>query len=227
MATYKADDLLDAMEGISYVVDGLGNIAAYGRTNWQTFADENGGEALLESRNLIGRPILDFIAGDEVRNSYARYMDAILTETTKAITFVYHCDGPEVSRELRMAMTPVPSPQGKPSGILFHSIVMTESVRPPLNIFDFQAIRTAMKEDLTRPILALCSYCQFVRHPAGDDRGEWLMAEDYYRKGGQSDEIGRASCRERVEISVGAVSVKKKKEKMSGGLRRSREKQVR
>src|SRR3712207_9272344 len=36
--------------------------------------------------------------------------------------------------------------------------------------------------------------------PAGESRGA---------KTGSPDEIGRASCRERVEISVGAVSLKK------------------
>lgn len=196
-------DLLDALEGIAYIVDAAGIIEAYGHRNWQKFADDNGGGVLTDPRLIVGRPILDFVTGDDVRESYTRYMDAILSQQVEAVSFIYHCDAPDVSRELRMAMTPVPGPKGKPCGILYHSVVMSESVRPPLNIFDFQAIREAMKGELARPILALCSYCQLVRYPPGSDQGEWMAAEDYYRKGGKSDvNISHSICPECIKTIV-------------------------
>src|SRR5207245_11404927 len=52
-----------------------------------------------------------------------------------------------------------------------------------------------------------------------DLRGLTGAADYFVIVSGTSDEIGRASCRERVEVSVGGVSFEKKKERI-GRMRR-------
>src|SRR4051812_50218507 len=53
--------------------------------------------------------------------------------------------------------------------------------------------------------------------------GGGAKVDDWVSLGGPNHEIGRASCRERGEISVGAVSLKKKKERRRGGEKDRRE----
>ena len=49
--------------------------------------------------------------------------------------------------------------------------------RPPIDIFDFKALLSALKQEPDPPIVAMCSFCQRLRRPgAGDD--DWVSARD-------------------------------------------------
>src|SRR5437867_13272961 len=58
---------------------------------------------------------------------------------------------------------------------------------------------------------ARCSAHRGSRRPRARRRPAWRRATSSSRS--RRREIGRASCRERVEVSVGAVSLKKKKKR--------------
>ena len=181
----RFQDLLEAIEGIAYLLDRDGTIVAIGRHNWNRFAADNDGETLIDGAATIGRNLFDIIAGDRVRRSQRQYFDAVASGRHPAVVFTSRCDSPGVRRTLRLSMTPVHTDHASIQ-VLVQSATMNEDVRPPVDLFDFRAIRAQMARTQNLPILAMCSYCQKVRVPAGSAEGEgsWMSAADYYRAGG-------------------------------------------
>ncbi len=205
---FDVQNLIDAMEGIAYVLDPEGTIVTIGTRNWNRFASENGGEALIDGEGVIGRSLYDIIAGESVKDSYRRFADAIRSADHPSAVFASRCDSPSVKRSLRLAMTPIGGVGGAPH-VLVQSVTLSEEARPPIGLFDFQGLLAAMERDRTRPVLAMCSYCQDVRFPPGsdDETGTWITAEDYYRRGGTSD-VGIShgicsGCWDRTEAALG------------------------
>jgi len=182
-------NLLDAMEGIAYVVRHDGLILGYGRPHWNRFAAENDGAGLLEPEAVVGRNLFDAIAGPEVRARYRGWIDAVLKNRPgEPATLTTRCDSPTAKRELRLSISriadaPVPA-------VLFQSMVMAVESRPPLNIYDFEALRRALQARPDLPVVTLCSFCQRLRWPPGardPARTEWIEAELYYARGGRSE----------------------------------------
>ncbi len=188
MTTLPAQTILDAMDGIAYVVDLHGCIVAYGRKRWDLFAERNGAPELIRADSIIGRQLSDFVAGSDVQQSYRRYMDALHDDPTDSVTFPFRCDGPDIRRELHMAITALHDGDNV-EGFLFHSVTLFENHRPSLNIFDHKALQAALLLDRQRPIVAVCSYCLKLRYPDSnaEDPRTWMEAEDYYRFGGSSE----------------------------------------
>ena len=62
--TVAIDHLIDSMEGIVFMTAADGTIMSIGRRNWNRFALENDGAALLDGRGVIGRSLFDFISGE-------------------------------------------------------------------------------------------------------------------------------------------------------------------
>lgn len=179
--------LLDGMEGVSYVVVGDGCILACGHRNWTKFARENGGNRIADPATVVGRPILDFIIGDDVAAAHRGYLTRLLSGSIDAVTFEFRCDAPDLRRDLWMSIRPLQS-AGRASALLYQSIIVDELPRPPMNLFDFEALRVRTAGRSTRPIVRLCAYCAKVATSAtaGEDP-DWIPPEDYYRKGGDSD----------------------------------------
>ena len=188
MSSFPAQAILDALDGIAYIVDPQGRIAAYGQKRWDRFAKENGAPELIGAQSLLGRSLFDFVTGAEVQESYRLYLAGLQCDPTESVTFSFRCDGPDVMRELHMAITALHD-GASVQGFLFHSVPLFENYRPALNIYDFKALQQALKAESSTPIVAVCSYCLRLRHPPGstDHDGVWIMAEDYYRWGGTSD----------------------------------------
>jgi hypothetical protein len=186
----KADQFLGALDGIAYLVDTSGVIVSIGQPNWNKFATENDAPERVNENQVRGRTLLSFVSGHDVQQSYRTYMDALLNGHTREIVFSYRCDAPKVRREMRMAITPLLD-DGQPAAILFHSTMLEEFQRPPINLLDTAAMLDAMRENSKLPLVALCSYCHRVRMRAGDDT--WAPVEDYYHNGGA----------ERVRLSHG------------------------
>lgn len=178
--------LLDGMEGIAYVVDRDGMLLACGRNNWSSFARDNGGDAIVDTRSVIGRSILDFIAGEDVVAAYRGYMDRLIDRSIDAVVFSFRCDAPDVRRELWMTIHPIES-DGRVAALLFQSIPLDEMPRPPISLFDHEALRTMIDDRRSRPIVKLCAYCAEVAKSDGRSAEVWLSAEAYYRDGGEAD----------------------------------------
>lgn len=173
--------LLDAMDGIAYLVDAEGRIAAYGRPRWDDFAGHNDGPSLCDARSLLGRPLFDFVAGEDVRAAYRRWMDDLAAGKRDRVTFAFRCDSPDQRRELRLTIHPVRLSVGS-VGYLFQSQPISETVRPPMALFDSAGRRA----DQSLPVVKICSFCADVWQTGSQDAGDWVSAEDYYRQGGTS-----------------------------------------
>ena len=181
--------LLEAMDGIAYVVRPDGRILAYGRYRWDDFAAANGGEGLLDPEAVLGRNLFDFIAGDPVKHAYRQWIDAVLrAEGNHPATFAYRCDAPTVKRTLRMAISRIE--RGSEPAVLFQSVLLEATARPPLNIYDLEALLQDARSRLGLPMVTMCSFCQRLRWPPGAADGapaDWIEAERYYAKGGRSE----------------------------------------
>jgi hypothetical protein len=76
-------------------------------------------------------------------------------------------------------------------GILCQSLTISETLRPPMNLFDLAAMMRAHAQLMAKPMITLCSYCADVAWPPGaaDAARTWISAEDYYRRGGTEDVV--------------------------------------
>jgi hypothetical protein len=184
---FSIDSLLDAMAGIVYLTDLDGKIVNLGRQNWNAFASANNGESLIDGESVLSRSVFDCVAGDEVRGCYQRCFEAILGERLEFIRVMSRCDSPTARRQLWITMRPVQG-RRRVGGLLVQVVVVSEQMRPPVDLFDFPALGVGATSHRMLPMLSMCSYCHNVRFPAGsaEGQGEWMPAEDYYRKGGDS-----------------------------------------
>jgi hypothetical protein len=196
-------NLLDTMDGIAYVVRHDGRILAYGRPHWDRFAAENDGKALCNPEAVLGQNLFDAIAGPEVRARYRGWMDAVLRNRQgEPAILAARCDSPTAKRELRLSIsrvTDAPAP-----AVLFQSVVTAVESRPPLNIYDFEALSRALRARPDLPVVTLCSFCQRLRWPPGErdpGRTEWIEAELYYARGGRSEvAVSHGLCEDCVNI---------------------------
>ena len=195
------ESLLDAMEGVAYLLDRDGIIVAVGREGWRSFAQDNDTSALAEAAAVVGRPLLSFVQGEAVRRAYEGYLEALRSGRRRALSFEFSCDSPTLARRMRLCISTVMAGSA-PAGFLFQSLLLEERTRPPVSLFDAAVIAAAFAEGRGQPLLSMCSYCQWV---AVEKNGrEWIPAETYYRRGGTSAvRISHGICprcmKERVE----------------------------
>ncbi len=196
--------LLDGLCGVAYLVDRESRLAAIGGRNWDSFAVQNGCPELTAA-SVVGRDVLSFIAGEEVRAAVRRYERALRRREVPQVEFAFRCDGPAVVREMRMMMTPVGSGD-EPAHILYHAILLHASDRPAINLLEPEVLYASLEATRGLPIATICAYCAHVRigDPDRDDAAPavWTTAEEYYRRGGTSEvRISHGicpECRERV-----------------------------
>ncbi len=179
------DPLLNAIEGVAYTTDPQGILTACGQPGWDRALAQAGTDKGPEARAMIGRSLFDAIAGEDVRDSYRRHMALLAEPGRRPRVFQYRCDGPDLTRVLRMAISAVRGPGDALTGYLFQSVVVSVTDRVPVGLFAFPRPADA---DRDLPFLGMCSYCQRVRFPAGsvEGQGTWMEAIDYYRHGGDN-----------------------------------------
>jgi hypothetical protein len=181
-------DLLSALDGIAYIVDAGGTIIAYNRSRWDEFAAANDGAELCADGAVSGRHLLDFVHGDEIRDAYSAFADALLDGSLRRIVLTYSCDSPDRQRKMRLAITSLHS-AGRGQALLYHSVVLEEHLRPAIGLFDFKAMLNPSRSTSDWPILVMCSFCQNVGHPAGSspETCNWVGASQYYGLGGSAE----------------------------------------
>ena len=177
--------LLDAVEGVAYAVDREGVILACSRRQWDAFLVRNGGSDGLRAGAVVGRNLFDFIAGEDVAGRYRSWLRSLAASNHGPLTFAFRCDAPGERREMRMAVTRLER-GGRLEGFLFHSTVLAAEARPPLNVYDAEALVEAEQRDTVRPVVLMCSFCQRLRWPPAAMPERWVEAEAYYRLGGES-----------------------------------------
>ncbi|MBM3545956.1 MAG: hypothetical protein FJX54_03300 [Alphaproteobacteria bacterium] len=178
--------LLEAMDGVAHVVNRDQVIIACGERNWRHFARENGGKSIADPAQIIGRPIMTFVEGEEVAGAYSGYLGRMFSGDLPRVSFRFRCDAPDMRRDLWMSISPI-GRDGHVSGALFQSVTLNEQSRPPIGLFDFEYARANLAKASLLPIVSICSYCQSVsmRGRSDEDR-EWTTPEAYYRAGGPS-----------------------------------------
>ena len=178
------DDILNLFDGICYRLDLEGNILAVGPGNWDRFVELTG-DTGPQAQQVKQQNIFDFIAGDEVRSELRRVMDELISGDAADWVMPYRCDAPDTKRNMRMSIRPIRK-TGTVVGFLFQSVLLDETQRPPLDIFDFSKVEAALEQVRKLPLVSMCSYCQKVKdkHHTG---GQWVEAERYYAEGGSAD----------------------------------------
>jgi len=175
-------ELLEALDGIAYAVDGTGRIVAHSRASWTRACTEGEASELAEPGAVIGRSVTDFATSGEVRGMIERQLAAVLAGDGPVV-YHFRCDAPDVRREMRMSISALPA-EGLARGALFQSVMLHEDVRPPLDIYDHRTLRERLAGRNDIPIVAMCAYCQRLQRATGEP---FVEAETYYREGGTSE----------------------------------------
>jgi hypothetical protein len=198
-----ADRLLDALDGVAYVVDSGGIILAVGRGGWCNFANENGVPELTPEV-IVGSSLFSHIQGAKVRDVCRRIHDSVCRVERPVVSFEYRCDAPGLERRMRMSISAVRDRTGSVAA-LYQSQVLSEMPRMPLGLLARPSRRAATIERAT-PV-TLCSFCHNVAWPIGAPEQErtWIGIADYYRRGGVGDvAVSHGICPECIE-AVGAI----------------------
>lgn len=177
-------DVLDALEGVCYVMGRDRKITMIGGRNWRALAEASGAPRLANPDPFIGQSLEDFVTGDEVAAWYNECFDLIERGERDPVAFIHRCDSPSLRREARLSISGIRD--GKTlKGFLVQNLVLSEQERPPISLFDPEKIADAMRGDTTLPIILLCSVCHRIR--TQDEPPVWIEAEHYYRDGGSGD----------------------------------------
>ncbi|MCC7275011.1 MAG: hypothetical protein IT561_20255 [Alphaproteobacteria bacterium] len=203
IGSITAQAVLDALDGVAYLVAPDGTLLAVGGRTWTPFAEANGAPA-LEPRQVVGRSLFEMIEGTEVRDVYRRLHEAVRTRRRPNVTFDYRCDAPALRREMRLSISPVEA-GGALVALLYQSQVKLARVRPEMSLFLPELRLGARKPYSDERLVSLCDFCHRVAWPIGPPRHgrRWIEPEDYYRRGGPADMIVShgicPDCHARVE----------------------------
>jgi hypothetical protein len=141
-----------------YEIDAADRISAVSEP-WLAFARENDAPRLTRDA-VVGRPLWDFIAGEETRELYRAVLRRVRDEDV-SIVLPFRCDSPDFRRWMRLVMTP--REMGR---VCFDGILVRKRERLHLGIIDPHAPR------LPEP-LPMCSCCKRVLLES-----RWLEPED-------------------------------------------------
>jgi len=155
-------DFIDYLDGITYAVDTNYKIVALSEKNWEDFARANEGIELSDPNTVVGRSLFEFVSGGEIRQAYQDLMNEIIQGQRDGWSCGYRCDAPDRKREMRMAVTAVRTNQ-ELDGFLFQSILLDERSRPPLDIFNFRKLSSAINREVSSPLVM---YHPSVEFPA-------------------------------------------------------------
>jgi hypothetical protein len=127
---------------------------------WLRFARENGTPELTAAF-VIGKPLWDFITGNEARYLYRLVLERIRMNDTPVI-LPFRCDSPEIRRDMRLVISPLYE-----GNVQFDATLVSEEPRPSLALLD-------PAEPRSDQLLVMCSWCKRARVT----EGEWLEPED-------------------------------------------------
>lgn len=189
---FSAGALLEAIEGIAYIVAGDGTILGFSRGPFMPF---DRGLTPWQPPSAIGRNLFDMMHGEEVASAYRVLHEAVWSGGLTTYGFEYRCDAPEVERHMRMSLSRVQE-DGRPLAVLYQSVILHETRRAPIPLFG-ENVLSALRADPTRPSVILCSYCHAVAWPAGAaaEGREWVEPHEYYRRGGATEvQVSHGIC---------------------------------
>lgn len=191
--TGEEGDRDGARPSIRYQLDAEDRILSVCQ-NWREFAHRNGASN-LELEMIVGRPIWEFVAGDE-----ARHLNSLLFATARAsgrpVSFPFRCDAPDCRRYLRLEVRPLPD-----DALDVHAATVLEEPRPFVALLDDKTARSS-------DFLSICSWCKCVLLPGG----EWVEVETAVRRldlfgSHQLPQLSHgvcADCESRIDAEINA-----------------------
>lgn len=203
----SAQALLNAMEGITYLVNTNGVIVSINEQAWQSFAVANASPQ-LEPSMVVGQDLISFVSGEEVRSLYGRIHQSILSGRKEYISFEYRCDAPDTRRQMRMSVTGVRNRE-EVVALLYQSQLLSKVERPWLSLFAPQQIKRHSEQEVSLNLVVVCSYCHCVAWPSSSPSGsrEWIPPEQYYVRGGGTEvRVSHGicpSCLEKLSDEIG------------------------
>lgn len=204
---FSAEDLLQAIDGIAYAVNGDGIILGFSRGPFLP-AGEGGSDTPWNSEAVVGTSLFAQLRGAEVIETYRTLHRAVWSRGHPAVGFEYRCDSPETERHMRMSLSLIRA-GSTPVAVLYQSITITETARVPLPLFAADLLTARAPAGLDELVVKLCSYCQRVAWPDYDavTDPEWIEAAEYYWRGGVTDVvISHAVCAPCYQRVIGSLS---------------------
>lgn len=193
------DSTLDQFDGICYAVDAGGTVRAIGPRNWHRFAAEAEADTLDPAR-VKDRPLLDFVTGETVRRQLSEVFESLSSGAAQDWIMPFRCDAPNCQRNMRLSIRAMRD-DDTVAGFLFQSILLEETRRPPIDLFDFEAVRRHVAADGTLPLVTMCSYCQKVRDDDNTE-GDWVEADAYYARGGTAQvQLSHGVCGDCLDVA--------------------------
>lgn len=163
-----SQEILDALDGVSLVLDANLIVTAVGRRNWNRFWRLNGG--MGDPQDPVGRDITSFFTEGAVRDTFRLLFQRVLWDGQGVARLDYRCDARNVRRLMRLTLTPLGTP-GSAQRLLYQSILLSEAPRPPVPVIDDASVAKDGSAGATR----LCPICCniWVPRPCADDF-DWL-----------------------------------------------------
>jgi hypothetical protein len=179
--------LLDAIDGVAYVVDRRGIIRAIGTQAWERFATANGSPELTADR-VIGTSLFAGMTGAAVREVCQRLHALVCQRRRAMITYEYRCDAPNTERRMRMSIRSVAG-RGGVIMALYQSQLLDETPRLPSGLLSMDPQALEANAGPGADQLVICSFCRDVAWPIGVPEADasWIRIPDYYRRGGSGD----------------------------------------
>ena len=138
-----------ALEGVVYVTNREGKLIGRGEPNWSDFAIKNSAPDLSEAKELN---CYSALSGEETYDLYEKIYEALWTRRLAKHSSAFRCDSPSRRREYRLTLTPLIGGNDV-IGILHQSLPISETLRPPLDIFDPELRR----KFFSGPVVRICS----------------------------------------------------------------------
>ena len=179
--------MLNAINGIAYIVDREGIIHFAGGSEWDSFSSDNA--AFLPASDLNGFNLFDLIEGSAVRKAHKAIHERVLSGRAN-LTFEYRCDAPDRERLMRMALGPIVV-SGAVAAVLYHSTMVSTLSRVPLDYLANDAALRRYRALAQLPVVTVCAWCADVSIAAE----QWFKPDEYYRRGGVADvQLSHAIC---------------------------------
>jgi PAS domain S-box-containing protein len=157
-ATAAADELADSRIFIHFV--GPDDKVRFVNEEWLAFAAENSAPDLTWSR-VVGRPLWDFIHGEELRELHRVLLHAV-RKSREHCRIPFRCDSPDTRRWMEMEIVP-----SHGESVEYRFRVLRQKRRAAVGAFG----RLGVSSD--EESLAACSVCRRVHGAEG-----WVEAED-------------------------------------------------
>lgn len=129
--------------------------------NWESFANCNTWTANIGPKDVLGRPLWDFIQNMEARHLYKGLFQKVRTGVSSG-PIPFRCDSPEERRFLTLELSPLPN-----GHIKIKSTIERVESRDPVSMIDIKAPRSD-------ELVTICSMCKKIALPTKT----WVEIED-------------------------------------------------